>query len=154
STSITMTPITSIKDLGLSGGLAGGVVLEPSGLTFAHAAVLHIVTEKSAGADQQLAAFSSSGDFSKRSLSVGATDGDKIDVLVSHFSTAGAGFGTTADLSTFFTIGSNVLENLISRISSLSQPWDAAAQQQATQFGHDGFTQVVLPRFQNAHTDA
>lgn len=152
-TKITMTPVTSIEELGLSGGLAGGVVLQPSGLTFLHAAVLHIETTKSAGTGEQLAGFSSNGDFSKRSLSFAATDGDEIDVLVAHFSAVGAAFGTTTDLASFFTMGSNVLENLISQVLALSQPWDETAAATATQTGHDGYTQVVLPRLQDSAND-
>ena len=153
-TAITMTPVASIADLGLSGGLAGAVLLEPAGLAFARAAVLTIRTSETAGAGEQLAGFTGSADLTAHALSPAAAGNGDIAVLVPHFSVAGAGFGTTEDVSLFPVLGSNTLENLVNQLVAIAAPWDDTRRAQAERIGRDAFQQVVLPALRNAGTDA
>jgi hypothetical protein len=149
-----MTPVKSIHSLPLSGGLAGAVELKPSGLVFARAAVLRIHTAKTPGTGEQVAGFATNGDLSSRSLSMSATGSGEFAVLVSHFSVAGAGFGTTQDVSQFSVSPSEAIEGLFNQIMAIPTPWDPASKAQAVQLGHDAFHQVVLPGLQNADDDA
>jgi hypothetical protein len=153
-TTITMTPITSIAELGLAGGLAGAVLLEPAGLTFARAAVLRIETAETPGAGEQLAGFTAGADFAARAFSPAAAGNGEIAVLVPHFSVAGAGFGTTEDVSQFPVLGSSTLENLGNQFLAISTPWDETRRALAEQIGHEAFTQVVRPGLENAANDA
>lgn len=154
STRITMTPVLDIEGLGLSGGLAGAVDLQPAGLRFARAAVLRIVNSRTPAAGEQLAGFTASGDLTRRSLSPAASDTDEIVVLIPHFTVGGVGYGTVQDVSTFPVMGSNTFENLFNQLIALSFPWDDAIRAEAVQIGHDAFAQVVLPGLQNSDSDA
>jgi hypothetical protein len=153
-TRITVTPILGIEGFGLSGGLAGAVDLQPSGLEFVQAAVLRIQTSATPGTGEQLAGFTANGDFSKRALSLAAADAGEIFVLVPHFTVAGAGFGTQQDVGAFPVQGSSVLESLFNDIVVLSPvPWLTATRSTAETLAHTAFSQVVLPELQNADTD-
>jgi hypothetical protein len=150
---ITMTPVASIRKLGLSGGLAGAVELTPSGLAFTVPAVLRIRTSQSAPAGQRMVGFTAADEFSKRALSLAAADGGEIAVLVSHFSSSGAGFGTTSDANQFPTIPSGTLEQSKNLILALTTPWDAAAEAHAVQLANQAFEDIVFPGLENAATD-
>ncbi len=151
---ITITPISRIRDLGLSGGLAGAVELEPSGLRFADPALLRIRTSKSAPAGTRLVGFSGSNDFTERSLAPAAAAGGEVVVLVFHFSQSGVGFGTIEDVRDFAPLTSATMEGIAGQVFALPTPWDAAARTQAEQLARQAFEQIVLPGLESANSDA
>jgi hypothetical protein len=145
---ITMTPILSIRGLPLSGGLAGAVELRPSGLHFARRALLRIRNGSLPGPGQRRIGFSSTSDADTFSVALTASGAGEVDVFVSHFSTAGAGFGTIADLGSFTPTASGALHP--DGILALDLPADRAA---AVQILKDDYQNVVRPGLQDAHTD-
>jgi hypothetical protein len=153
-TTITMTPVSGIEALGLTGGLVGAVQLAPSGLVFARSAILHVATSRTAAAGQRLAAFSANGDFTERALVPVAQEGTQFQVPVPHFTVTGAGFGTTDDLTLFPTFPATSLDGLFAQLLAISTPFDQAGRALAHQIGHDAYHQVVEPALVNALTDA
>jgi hypothetical protein len=152
---ITMTPITDITHLGLSGGLAGAVDLQPSGLVFAEPARLRIRSSRTAPNGMRLVGFTANADFSQRELAVTASAISEVVVLLSHFSFTGAGFGTTFEVSQFPVMPNQTIEAMLSQAIALSPlPWDAAATAQASQLAQQAFDQIVLPGLSGAATDA
>lgn len=107
-TEITLTPILSVPDLPMSGGLIGGVHFEPSGLELQRAATL-VVTRPSAptlGSEELLAGFTYEGDGDNLALVLAEADGDSFALPVLHFSGGGAGAATPSDLEAAFAPGS------------------------------------------------
>ncbi len=107
-TEISLTPILSVPDLPMSGGLIAGVHFEPSGLELQRAATL-AVTPPSAPAlesEERLAAFTYDGDGDNLSLAFAETDGDSFALSIHHFSGGGAGAATPSDLQAAFAPGS------------------------------------------------
>ena len=154
---ISMTPITDIAHLGLSGGLAGAVDLQPSGLQFAMPARLRIKSSRTAPSGTRLAGFTANSDFSKRSLSRSVRVASEIEVLVSHFSSAGAAFGTTTEIDANFVDPSDPsFDGLLSRVNALEDgtAWDLSEITLATSLAQQMFTQFVHPGLINALTDA
>ena len=153
---ISMTPITDIAHLGLSGGLAGAVDLQPSGLVFATPARLRIRSSRTAPSGMRLTGFTANTDFTERSLSFVGTAAGEIVVLVSHFSSTGAGFGTTTELTSPLWTSNASFDALMSQIEALRDgtAWDASEMTLVTQLAQQAFTQFVLPGLNGALTDA
>jgi hypothetical protein len=152
---ITITPIRSIRDSGISGGLAGAVELKPSGLRFGRPATLRIRTSKSPPAGTRRLGFTASSDFTERTLAPAAAEGGELAMTVFHFSAWGVGFFTAADIRNgFWTVPPTSLKGLISQVLSLGLPWDVAARAQAEQLAQQAFQQIVLPGLQNADAEA
>lgn len=98
-TPITMTPVSAVDELGLSGGLAGAVYLQPSGLGLAVPATLTITTATSAPADTRLVGFDIADEGATTDLvPAAAGEGGQVRVAVHHFSAPGAAYGTALDL--------------------------------------------------------
>lgn len=151
---IRMTPITDITHLGLSGGLAGAVDLQPSGLIFAEPARLRIKSARTAPNGTRLVGFSANANFTERELAFTATSAGETVVLVSHFSIGGAGFGTTSEVSQFPIMQNQTLNGIIAQVVAISPaPWNAAGLTQATQLAQQAFDQIVLPQLNTAATD-
>ena len=151
---IRMTPISGISHLGLSGGLAGAVELQPSGLVFALPARLRIRSTVSGAAGTRLVGFSANTDFSQRELSFVSTASGEFVVPVSHFSSTGAGFGTTFEVSQFPVMINQSFETIFSQVVAIGPaPWDAAGMTRAMQLAQQAFDQFILPPLQAAATD-
>ena len=151
---IRMTPISGISHLGLSGGLAGAVELQPSGLIFALPARLRIRSTLTGAAGTRLVGFSANTDFSQRELSFVAAASGEFVVPVSHFSATGAGFGTTFEVSQFPVMPNQSFETIFSQVVAIGPaPWDAAGMTRATQLAQQAFDQFILPPLQAAATD-
>lgn len=138
-TAIQMTPVASIDDLGLSAGLAGGVYLGPVGLQLDEPATLTITTSKAPPPGAHLVGFDV-GDDGQTAL-VPATGGNgAISVLVFHFSTPGAGYGTSEDLQRFGPSPSNPLAadiritHGISELLAEDTPWSTGTMTDAYAF--------------------
>lgn len=153
-TAITVTPVSRIDSLGLSGGLAGAVRLSPAGLVFARSALLRIETSRAPGAAQRLAAFRADGTFEERALVAAAVDGTEIQVPVPHFTVTGAGFGTTDDLRLFPTFPSTSLDGMFAQLLAIPTPHDAAGQALAHRIGHDAYSQIIRVELVNALNDS
>ncbi len=95
-TSIAITPVTSIGNLPLSGGLAAAVRLEPSGLQFSEPLTLTIDVPGGI-ATQGLLGFLYNGTGENFEVLPVTLSGNTASVQVSHFSTAGLASGTPAD---------------------------------------------------------
>jgi hypothetical protein len=95
---ITMTPIASASNLPLSGGLVGGVKLEPEGLHLVRPATLTIDPAKPIPAGLELGfGFHQDGqDFYLKTL----WPSGRFVVDLMHFSGVGAGIGSNTDLAT------------------------------------------------------
>ena len=97
-TPIAMTPIDAVDDLGLSGGMAGSVYLQPVGTRFAVPAQLHIASPRTGPAGTRMIGFDVADDGTTIDL-VPATDAEgQVTALISHFSSPGVGWGTSDDL--------------------------------------------------------
>lgn len=152
---VRMTPISDIAHLGLSGGLAGAVDLQPAGLVFALPARLRISLTRAAPAGMRLVGFAANGDFSRRELAFLATSATEAIVVVPHFSSSGAGFGTTAEVSQFTVAPNQSLDGILGQVLAISpNPWDATGVSQATTLAQQAFDQFVLPPLNSAATDA
>jgi hypothetical protein len=95
---ITMTPIASIGDLPLSGGLAGAVQLAPEGLILLQTSTLVINPPASISIDQQspFAWYGTGDDFHLYPLTL---DVATLTMTITHFCGYGIGRGTSSDRS-------------------------------------------------------
>ncbi len=154
---ITMTPVASVRKLGLSGGLVGGVDFQPTGLHFAKAAQLRIEIRQRPAAGLRLVGLTFEGDANPPDLSPAADSGTVALLPIAHFSVGVAGFGTTADVRAI-AAGAGAVPTSSSKFyidSLLVLSGDSTTSQQAyTDVLRTWFTNVVLPLFQNATTDA
>ena len=87
---IRMTPIIDLGNPALAGGLTGAVQFEPSGLRFARLATLRIGSVGALPAGSRRVGFSSASDGSRMQLSPPTVRNGGIEILVPHFSNAGA----------------------------------------------------------------
>jgi hypothetical protein len=95
---IRMTPITDFGNPALANGLTGAVQFEPSGLRFARLATLRIGTVGVLPAGSRRVGFSSATDGSRIQLSPPVERDGGIEILVPHFSNAGAADWTPEQL--------------------------------------------------------
>lgn len=147
---IRMTPVSSLRDLPLAGGMAGAVQLEPSGLVFARSAVLRVKGPLAGGPGQRLIGFGASSDADTFTVELAAAAAGEIAVFVRHFSVAGAGFGTTADLALFPGTNSFSMGSAVTALLGMDLPAD---REQAVQVARSAFTTVLLPGLQLAAND-
>lgn len=107
-TEISLTPILSIDDLPMSGGLIAGVHFEPSGLELFRTATLTVTLPeaRSFGPEQLLAGFTYDGDGDNLALGIAAADANAFTLPITHFSGGGGGSATPADLRQAFSRGS------------------------------------------------
>lgn len=148
---ITMAPIDRIRNLPLSGGLAGAVDLKPSGLLFGRPATLEVDTAAEPGAGQLVLGFSFEGDADEFGLGFAGDNDGVLRLVVPHFSGAGIGFGTLQDVAGFTPSGIPD-EDLVNRMLTLNAGPGTEAQQ--TALLEELFTEIILPQIQNASTDA
>jgi hypothetical protein len=138
-TAITMSPIASVDDLGLSGGLAGAVALAPTGLRLDAPATLTIISSKTGPAGQRLVGFDVADDGTTQLVPT-TTGATQLSVLVFHFSSPGAGWGTSEDLQRFGPSTSNPITadiritHGISALLAEDTPWGPAAMTDAYAF--------------------
>lgn len=153
-TAITMAPIGAVEGLALSGGLAGAVWLQPSGLQLAVPARLLIRTAGTAPTDTRLAGFDIARDGAMELLPVGIEDGG-IVVPVFHFSGAGGGWGTSTDLQ---ALGAGAqpgrLGSLMTRFLTYDVPWGGVDQGLAFGLLVGVWDALLWPSLQDATTDA
>jgi hypothetical protein len=96
---ITLTPLTSVDGLPLSGGFVEGVQLSPDGLQLLEPATLTISTPKAAlSGDLLLVGFAYHRAGEEFYLTPTESTGTTITMRVTHFSGRGAGKGTNADV--------------------------------------------------------
>lgn len=95
---VTMTPVTSLDGLPFSGGLLGGVQLEPDGAALLTPATLTI--KPAAGFDvTKLVGFAYHGDGQNLHLALADGDGASVSLRIMSFSGHGAASGSSSDLS-------------------------------------------------------
>jgi len=152
---ITMTPVTGIDALGLSGGLAGAVFLQPAGLQLAEPATLRIATSRSAPPGTRLVGFDAPDDGAAPAIVPAFADGTTaVIVSVAHFSVPGAAFGSTEDLAVLSSPPTGSLQAYLSALLLLPAPWDGGAKATAQGLIEDAWRQVMQPALANASGDA
>ena len=97
---IRMAPITDLGSTPLAPGLSGAVQFEPSGLQFLRPATLHIGALPVLGGSKRLLGFSSANDGTGTQLSLPVVRDGGIDIVVTHFSNAGAAAATPEEIAT------------------------------------------------------
>lgn len=128
-TPISMTPISSVDELGLSGGLAGAVYLQPTGLQLAVPATLRITTSRAAPEGTRLAGLAVPHDGAAAELIPAASSGSEITLLVFHFSHQVAAFGTQTDLAKLSQAANSTrLGGLLTTLLAAPVPWDLSTQ--------------------------
>ena len=149
---ITMSPVTQIRNLPLSGGFAGAVDLQPTGLEFARPAMLTITGAPGVPSGMIPVGFSFEGDADTFELAIAAEEGDAFTLLVQHFSGGGVGFGTLQDVSELSVQGGSACTALFSDLIELSVT-SHDLEVEVSVF-RDFFTQCALPDLENANNDA
>ncbi|MDX2060387.1 MAG: Ig-like domain-containing protein [Gemmatimonadales bacterium] len=152
---ITMTPITAASGLPLSGGLIGGVNLEPSGLVFVQSATLVIGTTRTAPAGQRPVGLSYRGTGDELTMAAAGAGTGTVTLPVPHFSGALAGFGTTQDIESLYFAtrppprsGAFYAAELL--MASTDVPRDVAFERQILD---DWWNEVVMPAITGVTTD-
>ena len=158
-TQITMTPISAVGGLPLSGGFVAGVDFAPSGLVLAQPGTLTISVSRQPTADQRLVGFGYGDGAESFHLAPAKAGPEAITLSVSHFSTVGAGFGTTQDIEALWILQSNDPET-----PATSQIAVAVIVEAFMQTPRDGaeelaimerwFDFVILPELEAVTTDA
>ena len=94
-TTITLTPVTSVSGMPLSGGLVAAAHFEPEGLRLYEVATLRIEPARAVPTGEQVGFgyYGTGADFHLAPLAMGAA----IELPVQHFSGVGVGQGTAAD---------------------------------------------------------
>lgn len=113
---LSMTPLTGIDHLPLSGGLLAGVHLEPHGLTLLEPAMLTI-TPATTPTSGELIAFNAHKMGAEFYFQPHAMQGSGVTLYLSHFSNPGVGTGDLSDLLTPLvpTAPGDRFENAIAR---------------------------------------
>lgn len=151
-TSISMTPVKAIDSLGVS-GLAGAVQLEPSGLKLGKPAVLSIENGGSPGAGLFLVGFNYEGDAESVAAGLVKDSSGVLQILVQHFSGAGAAFATLGQIQALAPSGpGNQSQTYINQLVTLAQasPRDFAAEAGVMRTWMDS---VIVPNLANAVND-
>jgi hypothetical protein len=152
---ITMTPVTRIDNLQLSGGLVGAVDLQPSGLQLARSGLLRITSTAKGAAGTTLTGFSIAEAGAKTSRERAIAKPTEVLVQIDHFSTPGAGFGTTQDLATLSAppdLTAAEFDVAARTWAVLSQPLGHTAEELRSAY-LEMFDGVVMPMLQRAATD-
>ncbi len=95
---LSLTPISRIQDLPLTGGFVGAVHLEPDGLQFLEPALLNITSPHDLDATH-LRGFNAHGQGQEFYLQASSVDGHTVTLPLTHFSNPGAATVTDADLT-------------------------------------------------------
>lgn len=167
---ITMTPLATVSDLPLSGGLKAGVRLEPEGLLLLKPATLTITRPGGLGDLGQQTAFQfhhGGADFHLYPMAApkAGDDQDTVRLSLTHFSTPGIGSGTAADRSavqahvperTSAQYESVISEALRAERASVEQgnPPDPGVGRQVLDTLDQYFDDVVRDRLRAAEADA
>ena len=155
-TLIRMTPIASIGNLPLSGGMVGAVDLQPSGLVFARNATLRIGVTAPPRAGLLLTGFSTADNGTKAAREVAVARVNEVVVLVGHFTAAGAAFGTPADLQSLSPLlvipsaDAELAAQAFFSLASITPPDVPAMVRRLVEW----FDLGVLPQLNDANTDA
>lgn len=88
---ITMTPVTALRDLPAEGAFVAGVMFEPSGLTFPKAATLRVVQHVPSVAGKALIGYLANDTGEVIAFEPISQSGDTLTVRVPHFTIAGWG---------------------------------------------------------------
>ena len=156
---ITLTPLTGLSGLPVSGGLLAGVDLGPAGLELQQAATLTIAPATTVPADQQVGfgyhAVAGQQQFHFHALALAST----ISLAVTHFSGAGVGQGAPGNGGTPSS-PADLLEEQIAQLISQERgcqltggSCDPNFYDELYQLFQDFYTQVVTPLVQQAMTD-
>ncbi len=111
---VTLTPVSSIQGIPLSGGLAAGVHVEPEGLALYETATLTIVPAAPVARDQAIT-FSYQGEGAEFFLAPALPLGSQIKLPVLHFTGYGIGRGTQADIDTLARQRPTLVEDQLSQ---------------------------------------
>ena len=165
---ITMTPVASVPDLPLSGGLVAGVQLEPHGLLLRQPAQLTIESPDAGPLAAQTAfLFHEEGaDFHLYPMDAPAPadDVDTVRLSLTHFSTPGLGSGTAADrASVAERVPARTQAQVEAAVSEFLRQERAHQQsggepnpevtQQVTEVMNQYHDDVIRPRMEAAETD-
>ncbi|WP_230981141.1 hypothetical protein [Gemmatimonas groenlandica] len=155
-TLIRMTPIASIGNLPLTGGMVAAVDLQPSGLAFARNATLRIGVTAPPRAGLVLTGFSMTDNGTKAAREVAVARVNEVAVLVGHFTAAGAAFGTSADLQSLSplpiipSIDAELAAQAFYSLAAVTPPDVPAMVRRLVEW----FDLGVLPQLNDANTDA
>jgi hypothetical protein len=157
---ITLTPLTAVGGLPVSGGLLAGVDLAPAGLELQQPATLTIAPAASVSPDQQVGfgyhEVAGQEEFHFHPLALTST----IALAVTHFSGAGVGQGTAGNGGTP-TTAADLIEQQIAQLVNPERTCQLTTggscnpnfTDQLNQLYQDFYTQVVAPLAQQALTD-
>lgn len=158
-TTITLTPVTAVGNLPLSGGLVAAVHFEPEGLRLYEAATLLIEPKRSVPAAEQVGFgyYGTGENFHLEPLEMGQA----VKLRVMHFSGAGVAQGTAADVAAQLprapTPTEAQLQQQIATLISTERAAQLQGQPGDPQFGtklaalmDDYFKYVVEPKLQAA----
>jgi hypothetical protein len=154
---ITMAPVASVSGLPLSGGLLGAVDLRPTGLRLARTALLRIGKSGAPPGGLTLTGFGLATGAAAVTRSPAVARIGEVAVLLTHFSTHGAAFGTTEDLSTLELEGRDRTESEGTAFEEavvtvlFRAPLYTPEEIRAAYLRY--FDEVVLPMLQRAATD-
>jgi len=140
---ITMTPVQSVPDLPMSGGLKGAVNLEPDGLLFNENVELTLTFPSAItlGEGQELAGFSYRGQGEKleRYPAIELIGENQLQIKLFHFSGYGAGGAASSDASGIPSTG--IVEVILDR---------TIPPEQKTEFFRKEYNSKVLPALEAA----
>jgi hypothetical protein len=155
-TEITMTPVSAIGGLPLSGGFVAGVDFAPSGLVLAEPGTLTITANRQPAGDQRLVGFSYEDTPGSFNLAAAKASAGAITIPVGHFSAAGAGFGTTQDIESMYMTNPTAPGTSQIAIGVLAEAFFSEPRDGAYELGvmERWFDFIVLPEINAVTTDA
>lgn len=152
-TPIVMAPVDPVDDLGLSGGVAGAVYLEPAGLILAEPATLDIEVGKEIPDGTRVVGFDVADDGSTGLVPATGDEGE-YSVLVFHFSAPGVAFGTSADLARLdLPPAGGRLSTALTRFLAYDVPWSATTMAEAFAGLTIAWDQAMQPELERVSDD-
>jgi hypothetical protein len=150
---ITLTPVSAIRGLALDGGLVAAVDLQPGGLVLDAPATLTIRAATAPPAGRLAIALGYQGDAAAFAPTVSRRDAVTWTLLVSHFSGAAVGFGTTQNLAALISaLGQGGSAAFVAQLAALDAVTPRDARAELNVFV-SWFQSVVLPQIQQAAND-
>lgn len=151
---VTLTPLSALDGLPLSGGLIAGVQIEPDGLALLRPATLTIETRTALNPEQVLG-FAYAGMGEDFHLYPSVVSGNKITMWLTHFSGHGVGEGSDGDVRSAASVSpadpqSRAENEEVVRLREALKRGDKDAQAAAEQAMREVFTTNVLPYLQAA----
>ena len=151
---VTLTPLSALDGLPLSGGLIAGVQIEPDGLALLRPVTLTIETRTALNPDQVLG-FAYAGQGEDFHLYPSAVSRNKITMLLTHFSGHGVGEGSDGDVQAAASASpadpqSKAENEEVVKLREALKRGDKDAQAAAEQAMREVFTTNVLPYLQAA----